>query len=256
VPLDATACEAVERFVRVLARCGCSASDILAAFREACERLPTKSHGERNTAQRELRNASHILTVWFSDALYLDHSGKPIALPVRGTPPSLESLVARVDPTLDVEDLVRYLRRVKALKREGSFYTPRKRILSLRGAQGPEVFRNLRSLVGLLRTLEHNMQPKSVARSWFEYWAENPAFPVRARAAVDARLDELGMKFLHAIDADMHRCEVERKPGDRTVRIGVGVYRFEDDGPSENRPISEGGRPRQGARRRRGRRAR
>ena len=255
LPLDATALEAIDRFVRVLARCGCSASDILAAFRDACERLPTKNQGERNTAQRELRNASHILTVWFSDALYLDRSGKPIALPVRGTPPSLEALVARVDPTLDVEDLVRYLRRVKALKREGSFYRPRTRILSLRGAQGPEVFRALRSLVGLLRTLEHNMQPKSATRSWFEYWAENPTFPVRARAAFDTRLDELGMKFLHAIDTDMHRCEVERRPGERTVRIGVGVYRFEDDGSSENLPMSERGRPLRGARRRRGRRA-
>ncbi|HVZ31535.1 MAG TPA: hypothetical protein VG963_03870, partial [Polyangiaceae bacterium] len=165
-------------------------------------------------------------------------------LPMRGAAPSLEALVARVDPTLDVEDLVRYLRRTKALKREGALYTPRKRILSLRGARGPEVFRNLRSLVGLLRTLEHNMQPKRDTRSWFEYWAENPMFPTRARAAFDARLDDLGMKFLHTIDTDMHRRERERAPGERTVRIGVGVYRFEDDASSEPAPARKKGRRR------------
>ncbi|HVZ35294.1 MAG TPA: hypothetical protein VG963_22865, partial [Polyangiaceae bacterium] len=165
LPLDETALEAVERFVRVLARCGCTGSDILEAFSDACGRLPKKGLAGRGTAERELSNASHILTVWFSDALYLDRAGKPIGLPMRGAAPSLEALVARVDPALDVEDLVRYLRRTKALKREGVLYTPRKRILSLRGAQGPEVFRNLRSLVGLLRTLEHNMQPKRATRS-------------------------------------------------------------------------------------------
>jgi hypothetical protein len=240
LPLDATALEAVDGFVRILARCGCSAVDILQAFRDACERLPKKNPATLPKAQRELSNASHILTVWFSDTLYLDRAGKPIWLPVRGAAPSLEALVARVDPTLDVEDLVRYLRRTKALRRDGTRYAPRRRILSLRGAQGPEVFRNLRSLVGLLRTLEHNMQPKRATRSWFEYWAENPAFPLRARAAFDTRLDDLGMKFLHAIDTDMHRRERERAPGERTVRIGVGVYRFEDDGsggpaPAQNR---------------------
>lgn len=228
-PLDATALEAVDRFVRVLARCGCSREDILQAFSDACERLPKKKPVRQASAQREIDNASHILTVWFSDASYLDRAGKPLWLAVRGVAPSLEALVRRVDPSLDPDELVKYLRRTRALKREGAKYAPRARSLSLRGAQGPEIFRNLRSLVGLLRTLEHNMRPKSATRSWFEYWAENPAFPARAREAFDQRLDDLGMKFLHAIDADMHRREQQRVPGERTVRMGVGVYRFEDD---------------------------
>lgn len=255
LPLDGTALEAVDRFARILARCGCSASDILEAFRDACERLPKRNPATPRKAQRELSNASHILTVWFSDALYLDRVGKPIWLPVRGAAPSLEALVKRVDPTLDVEDLVRYLRRTKALKRDGTRYAPRKRILSLRGAQGPEVFRNLRSLVGLLRTLEHNMQPKRATRSWFEYWAENPAFPSRARAAFDTRLDDLGMKFLHAIDTDMHRRELKRAPGERTVRMGVGVYRFEDEDSVEPAPAVKEGRRVRRTRRRKERRS-
>jgi hypothetical protein len=82
----------------------------------------------------------------------------------------------------------------------------------------------------MLRTLEHNTLPKHAARSWFEYIAENPGFPVRSLAAFDERLDRLGMKFLHAIDADMHRRERSRREGEPTVRIGVGVYRFEDAG--------------------------
>jgi hypothetical protein len=249
LPLDATALDAVNRFVRVLAHCGCSASDILKAFTEACERLPKKNLARPVPVQPELSNASHILTVWFSDASYLDAAGKPIALPMRGPAPSVEALVARVDPTIDVEDFVSYLSRMKALKRTGSLYSPQKRVLSLRGAQGPEVFRNLRSILGLLQTLEHNMQPKRTARSWFEYWAENPAFPVSARAAFDTRLDDDAMKFLHRTDTDMHRRERERAPGEPTVRMVVGVYRFEDDGSAV--PAAKEKKARRGARARR-----
>ena len=243
VPLDATALEAVDRFVRVLARCGCDSTDIVGAVSDACRRLPRQREGGGKTP-RELSNASHVLTVWFSDALYLDGAGKPILLPVRGAAPSLEALVRRADPTLNVDDVVRYLRRAHVLERKGSRYFPKRRVLSLRGARGPELFRNLRSLVGLLRTLEHNMKPKRSTRSWFEYWAENPAFPSHARAAFDQRLDDLGMRFLHAIDADMHRRERERKPGERTVRMGVGVYRFEDCDPPQPPARSRARRPR------------
>jgi hypothetical protein len=117
------------------------------------------------------------------------------------------------------------------------------------------VFRNLRSLVGLLRTLEHNMRPKRSARSWFEYFAENPAFPVRARGAFDTQLDDRGMKFLHGVDTYMHRRELERAPGERTVRMVVGMYRFEDDGASDPAPASGKGRRRRRTRRRKERRS-
>lgn len=255
LPLDATALEAVDRFVRILARCGCSPSDILEAFSNACDRLPKRKAISRTRTRRELSNASHILTVWFSDAAYLDHGGNPIWLAARGTAPSLEALVNRVDPTLDVDELVCYLLRTKALKRRGARYVPTRRTLSLRGAEGPEVFRNLRSLVGLLRTLEHNMQPKRATRSWFEYFAENPAFPVGAREAFDTRLDDLGMKFLQRIDSDMHRRELGRAPGERTVRMGVGVYRFEDADTGVSEPALATTRPNRRVGRRKERRS-
>lgn len=253
-PLDVTALEAVDRFARVLARCGCSASDILEAFREACDRLPRTNPAAPRQAQRELSVAPHILTVWFSDALYLDRSGRPIRLRARGAAPSLEALIHRVDPTLRVADVLRYLKRTNALIRHGALYAPRRRTLSLRGHQ-PVSFRNLRSLVGLLRNLDHNLQPKRAARGWFEYSAENPLFPARARAALDTRLDDVGMKFLHEIDTYMHRREVERAPGERTVRMSVGVYRFEDDGTEEPAPAQKRGRRGRRPGRRKGRRS-
>ena len=230
-PLDGTALEAVDRFVRVLGRCGCTAPDILAAFTDACARLPQPKVSARGSAQGEISDAPHILTLWFSDASYLDRKGAPIAVPLKGPAPSLQALIARVDRTLAIEEAAKYLLRTRAIARQGKRYVPRRRALSLRGARGAVVFRNLRSLVGLLRTLENNLQPKKRTRGWFEYSAENHAFPVRARAAFDGRLDDLAMKFLQTLDADMLRRERERRPRDRTVRIGVGVYRYEDSDP-------------------------
>ncbi|MEP7245432.1 MAG: DUF6502 family protein [Gammaproteobacteria bacterium] len=228
LPLDATALEAIERFTRVLARCGSSPSEISAAVSAACERIPKTVTPNGTDADRELANASHILTVWFSEPLYLGRDGAPLPLPVRGPAPSFESLVHRVDRSLAIDQVLKYLNRTHVLRRVGTRYAPRQRALSLRGSQGPTHFRSLRGLLGMLRTLEHNLLPKSATGSWFEYFAENPRFPVRALAAFDQRMDRHGMKFLQALDFDMHRRESGRREGEPTVRLGIGVYRFED----------------------------
>jgi hypothetical protein len=227
--LDPIALEAIERFTRVLAHCGGAPRDLAAAFEAACHRIPPAAAVGAEGATPEMSDASHVLTIWYSDPQYTNPDGVPSAVPLRGTAPSLEALVRSVDPKLKVEVVLRYLLRVRALRREGRRYAPRSRSLALRGTGGPTNFRNLRGLTAMLRTLEHNGRPKRLARGWFEVFAENPRFPAEARAAFDTRLDRLGMEFLQAIDADMHRRELARKPSEATVRIGVGVYRFEDE---------------------------
>lgn len=230
--IDATAMEAIERFVGILARCGCSPRDMTRIFSEACARVPDALVKAAGRSTRELSDASHILTVWFSDPLYLDHDGRPIRLGVHGPAPSLEALVARIDPRLDVDEVLRYLRRNHALRKIGTRYVPKGRALVLRNTRGPDHFRNMRGLLAMLRTLEHNTRPKRRVPGWFERFAENPAFPASARATFDARLYQHGMKFLRAMDADMHRQELRRKQGEPVVRIGVGVYRFEEEIPA------------------------
>jgi hypothetical protein len=223
------ALEGIDRFVRVYAACGASPSELIEAITRACQRNRKRFSRPTSNTRRELSDAAHLLTVWSLDPLYLDRDGAPIQLPARGPAPSLEALTRKVHRSLSVDELLPYLLRAGAVRRVGSRYIPRSEALSLRGARGPDRFRNIRALVCMLRTLEHNLQPKSEVRSWFEYIAENPRFPVRARADFDTRLDRAGMRFLHALDADMHRRERARRSGEPTGRIGVGVYRFEED---------------------------
>jgi Family of unknown function (DUF6502) len=190
-------------------------------------------------------DAGHVLTLWFSDPAYLDRRGAPLPLPIRGTGGSLETLAVRVDPRLDVREVLRYLLRRGALRRVGTRYLPKDRVLSVRGAGGPDNVHTLRGLLGMLTTVEHNVQPKRRVAGWYEVFTHNPRFPASARTGLDKRIRVLGNKLLYQLDADMHRSEQARKRGERTVRIGVGIYRFE-----------EGDRPRSPRRRKRGKAAR
>ncbi len=226
--LDARAVEAIGRFVRVLARCGCAPEDIALEVERQTRLIPAGWAPKARAALREMDDASHVLTLWFSDPAYLDRRGKPVALPLRGAGGSLETLAARVDPRGDARELLRYLVRRQALKRVGNRYLPKHRILSLRGAGGPDNFRHLRGLLGMLRTQEHNGQPRRKVEGWYEVFAENPSFPISARSAFDKSMRQWGNRVLYRADAEMHRYERGRKRGERTVRMGVGIYRFEE----------------------------
>jgi hypothetical protein len=134
---------------------------------------------------------------------------------------------------LDVRELLRYFARRKVLRRVGNRYLPKDRILNLRGAGGPENFRHLRGVLGMLRTQEHNGQPRRQAEGWYEVFAENPRFPVSARSAFDKSMRQWGNRMMLRADAEMHRYERGRKRGERTVRMGIGIYRFEEGGSAD-----------------------
>jgi len=101
--------------------------------------------------------------------------------------------------------------------------------VAFRGTGAPLHARNLRALLGLLRTIEHNLEPKDRVPPWFEYVAENPRFPVSAREPFDVGLREDAMTFLRNQDSRMLNHERKAKPGEPTVRMGVGVFRFEEE---------------------------
>jgi hypothetical protein len=219
----------MERFVRVLVRRGVSQRTVQRAFRRAWLHVPRDAAEHNRRASRELVDVGHVLTLWFGDPFYVDARGDPLRLPLRGPAPSLASLVQHIDPTLNVTQVLKCLIRADAVRRIGNRYLPRSRAVAFRGTGAPLHARNLRALLGLLRTLEHNLGPKGSAPPWFEYVAENPRFPVGAREPFDARLREDAMTFLLSEDSRMLNHERKAKPGEPTVRMGVGVFRFEEE---------------------------
>lgn len=228
---DATIDEAMERFVRVLVRRGASRRSVERAFRRAWLRVPRGAALQGERISRELADVPHVLTLWFGDPLYVDARGNPLQLPLRGPAPSLASLIQHVDPTLDPKEVLKTLLRADAVRPVGTRYAPRSRAVAYRGTGAPLHAHNLRGLLGMLRVLEHNIQPKGKVAPWFEYLAENPRFPVSAREPFDARLHQAALTFLHNQDSKMLSSERRAKPGERTVRMGVGIYRFEEEMP-------------------------
>lgn len=247
--LSSAANEAIGRFVRILARCGATPQDIVRAVRSAAARVPGTWAARAARVTHEIEGAAHVLTVWFSETAYLDPFGKPRALPLEGSSRSFAALVRSVDPQFEAREVLAYLVRNGAVRRIGRRYVPRGRALLLRGAQGPDYFHTQRVLTHILATLEHNIQLKRGQRGWFEYFAENRQFPVRAREGLNKYAAMVGREMLFRLDAYMHRREVNRRPGERTMRVGVGMHLWE--GQPRARGKSEGKRTDRSSRTRR-----
>jgi hypothetical protein len=229
--------------VRILGRCGATPQDIVQAVRRAAVEIPDSWVARAGRLTREMEYAPHTLTRWFSEAAYLDPLGRPRALPLEGPTRSVAALVRSVDPRFDPREVLRYLVRGGAIRREGKRYIPRGRALFIRGAGGPDYFHTLRVLTNMLATLEHNLQVKPPARGWFVYVTENREFPVRARKALDKYVAMLGKQMLFRLDEYMNRRELSRRPGEPTLPVGVGMHLWEEDKTAGGGDGRRGSRP-------------
>ena len=226
LPLDSAVCEAIERFARVVLCCGYDPSAIADAFGLALAASRSESPPSPQST-RYLPEASHLVTLWCTSPDFVDELGKPLPLPRQGPRRSIESLTRRIDRRLDVAEVLKYLSRTGTVRRVGARYVLSRRWIMLRGVSGSAHARSIRGLLGMLRTLEHNLVAKSDARSWFEFTAENPRFPVSQLDAFDKLLRRTGLGSLRKLDVFMRHCEANRRPTEATVWLGVGMHRFQ-----------------------------
>jgi hypothetical protein len=233
VRLDSAARRGVQTFVRLLAGAGYEGQAIQREVIAACRRTPTPLVDSPD--RRHRGDAGHVMTLWFSDPAFLDARGYPRPLPLRGARLSIEALAQRVDPNLDAAQVLDYFEEAGVVNRAGHRYVPRDRVLMLRDPGYLRV--QIRGLFGLLRTLEHNEWCDRRTPRRVQLWCHNPRFPVSAVASFEKRLREMLNRLAIQVDADMHRCERARKPGERTVTMGVGVYQFEEDPGAEIAPL-------------------
>jgi hypothetical protein len=230
VPLDTAALEAIERFARVMARCGFAANSVAQAFERAMAAVHYKAAPVQSGPRlREIPEAPHLLTLWCSNPDYVDERGTPYRLPARGPRRSLEALVRRVNRSLDLDEVLRYLLRTNTIRKVGKMYALHRRWILLRGVHGSAHSRILRGLVGMLRTLEHNLVSRTDAGGWFEFTAENPRFPVSQLPAFEGRARREGLGLLRKLDLFMQACEAARDPAEPTIWLGIGMHRFQED---------------------------
>jgi hypothetical protein len=231
--LDASAREAIERFARVMLRCGVAPKLLGDAFRGALA-ASVGTAVSRDQGLRELPEAAHIVTLWCSSPDYVDERGAPRPLPARGRRRSLEALSRRVSPSLNLDEVLYYLMKTQTLRKVGRSYALNRRWVYVHGLEGYAHTRSVRDLVGLLRTLEHNLCAPTDADTWFEFSAENLHFPVSQLPALDKRMRREGLGCLRKLDLFMQQCEAERNPAEPTVWVGVDMHRFHQDAPTHD----------------------
>jgi len=229
--LSALARAIIRHVVRILARCGATPQDIVSAVQHECAQIPhhwaaEARRAEAHQAPSEISDVSHVLTVWFNEAAYLDAHGRPRALPLEGASTSVAALVRSVDRKLDPRKVITYLVRNRAVRRDGRRYVPRKRFLRLRGTQG--YLFTLQTLSNMLGTIQHNLQRKHSEPALFEYSAENARYPVSKLPQLDEYTRDLGGETLSRFDLYLRQRETTRRPGEPTVPVGLGFYVWRD----------------------------
>lgn len=236
-PLDAAASEAIERFARVMNRCGFAHMPLARAFDRALAATHSKPDPNQRQVLRELPGAAHLVTLWCSSPDYVDERGVPRPLPARGARRSIEALARSVDPSLDVDESLRYLLRTQTLRKAGRNFALNRRWVHLRGVPAYAHAHSIRSLNGMLQTLEHNLAAET-DDSWFERGAENQRFPVSQLAAFERWMQREGQAWLRKADLFMQRSAAQCDPTEPTVWLRVGIVRYQHDSPGETLPAS------------------
>jgi hypothetical protein len=218
--------EFLERLARILVHSGHSPSKLVREFAEVCKPLKEPCQPWDPARLAFVSDLPHVIAHWHADPQYLDAQGSPLALPLRARGPSLTALVSRVLPSSTPSEVIQSLLALRAVRRQGVRYLPTDRYLAFNQQRASALAHGLTTLLGMLRTVEHNVSNGS-GRRVLERASINPQFPVSALPTFHSRLKRLAAEFLWNIDRDMRRRE-ERTRSNRTTRLGVGVFAFED----------------------------
>jgi len=218
-PLDASARGALEGLVRIELRSGFSGDQISRAVTDAVHRMTAIGLTTRTSGYPELPSASHVMTVWFDDPRYLGKDGRPKPL----TRSMFKALVDDAASGSNVTEMLSYLVRTGNIRRSGRKYVAVKADVILHGIPGPWDERMVRTIYAMLRTANHNALPEGPP--WIERTAENEHFPVNRTDELTDFLERETTSYLQRVNTFLRNLEIERKPGDPTMSVTLGVYR-------------------------------
>jgi hypothetical protein len=243
--------EFLEHLARILVDAGHSPRKLAREFREICNALPEPLRKWKPAELRYLPDIARVNSCWHTDPQFLDSKGDPIPLPLKSPGPCLVALVARALPKEKPSAVIESLLREGGIRRRGGLYLPTDRQLLYR-PQSARIH-GLVSLLGMLRTLEHNVSATASSARIVERTAVSAQFPVRALPMFHRWLKGFASKTLWEADGNMRRREWVSLPGP-TIRLGVSLFAFED--PVTTGRSARHNSPRKGLpRRRRSRRA-
>ncbi len=170
-----------------------------------------------------------LLSVWHQDPRYLDKSGNPLPVRIRGPGRSFTNL-AKAVPTMSAPVLLRELERAGAVIIDDNRYVHvRMRSLSVYEDKRLAIQHTLTSLLSFIGTLRHNLDSDpSNSDQLFHRVAWNGDFEYRLVPTLKIKIKRQGQTFLEAFDNWMMRQTKNRSanltPRGKRVQIILGVY--------------------------------
>jgi hypothetical protein len=194
-------------------------------FSEICSRLKEPKHPNDAGQLTYLWDLPHVVAHWHSDPRYIDSRGSPVPLPLRARGPSLSDLVRRVLPGEDPATVAKSLVKLQGVKRRGALYVPTGRYLTY-----PDVSARIHgftALLGMMRTVGHNVSKRRGGPPLLERTALNPSFPANRVEIFNRELTKEADRYLWHVDEKMRIAEKTHRGGSR-VRLGVGIFTFQE----------------------------
>jgi len=185
-----------------------------------------------STSSTKTTDATRLLSGWHQDSDYLDADGDPIALAMRGTKPSFESLFESYGGDTPEQTLSRELLAAGSIEKdsEGRYVAKRRYHMPVEMDAGSIRFFGT-NLFDHANTLANNVTGESKQRRLEGFAVDDQIHP----DAVDefqTYLDERGQQFLEEIDDWLSQHRLDSNDSKVIpVRLGLGLYAIEGQLP-------------------------
>jgi hypothetical protein len=189
-------------------------------------KLQSEYHSELRV---EISPLSDVLHKWYTDTRYAHSLGAPRRLPLRGEVGSFAALVKECFGDVPVGAIKVELLRCGAVVEE-----PGGELVALRRHVVPERFdeKLITSMAfglrGLATNIAHNSDPNRAGDPHIERVVETTSLARERVAVMRQILRQRITSFTEEIDDLLST--VENKAVDSTIRVGIGVYYYEDEG--------------------------
>jgi len=204
--------------------------------RKEVQRLLTPPSDSKSIAAKEYHRGSRVITGWLRDPKYGDGKGHPRPIPLEGRGATFSALVKSYSGDIPVRAVLDELLRVGAVKqlKDGRIclvsrgYIPQKGSAEKLHVLGADT-------ADLIATIDYNVylkptKPRFQRKVMYDNVSVEAAKEFRTLAAAE------GQELLEKLDRWLSHRDRDVNPaskGTGRVRVGVGVYHFEEQEPSD-----------------------
>jgi hypothetical protein len=206
--------------------------------RKEVQRLLAQPPDTEPVSAEEYHRASRVITGWVRDPDFGDGKGHPHPLRMEGERASFSTLVKRYSGDIPIRAMVDELVRVGAVKqlKDGRIcllsrgYIPQKGPVEKLQVLGSDT-------ADLIMTIDHNLYQKPT-KPRFQRKVMYDNVPVEAAREFQALASAQGQELLEAIDRWLAHRDRDINPaskGTGRVRVGLGIYHFEEQLDSDRK---------------------